>query len=230
MIIQSKTQNQQNYFSPTHPQLSNINPIDIHDRLIRYGCNACELGRQHNYNILSKYRGSPQAKKMIIGEAPGLEEWKQGRYFVGPAGQLLDRIFASVGWDTNTDFYLSNILKCRPLPPPGSKKQNDTPLAIHRSKCKPYIEREIDYISPHTVVLLGKTAASTLLGQVKDKYMKDIVGKVYTRKRWPNTVFFIMYHPAGLLHSQRFPERYAKMRQVTWENINTLKIIVSEFE
>lgn len=196
----------------------------------KHGCDGCELGCQKEFRAPVVFRGNPEAKRMIIGEAPGKDEDKEGLPFVGPAGQLLDKIFLSVGWLTSKDFYLGNVVKCRPVAPASSYKQNLTPTEAHRSKCKPYIEREIDAIQPSVVVLLGKTAAASLLGQVRSQPMYKIAGKVYSRTRWPHTAFFVMYHPAALLHSQAFPDKHKQLREATWKHIQLLKEVAMEYE
>jgi DNA polymerase len=167
---------------------------------------------------------------MIVGEGPGKEEDARGLPFVGPAGQLLDRIFMSVGWDTNTDWYLGNVSKCRYIAPSGTYKQNLTPTEVHHKACRPYIEREIEWIQPHTIVILGKTATASLLPRLKNQPMYKIAGKIYTDLKWPTITFFVMYHPAALLHAQKYPEKYAELRQDTWQHIQALKELVEEQE
>lgn len=192
-------------FSPELLHYAN-DPTDIHKFLGIRGCNTCELCQLHNGRIKSSWRGNPKSKFMIVGEAPGKEEWEQGKYFVGPAGKLLDKIFQSVGIDTE-DWFLDNVVKCRPVAPKWSKKQNKTPLYQYCKACKPYIEKQIEIMQPHIVVLLGRTAASTIIPQLSDQLMKNCVGNTYTRMQWPNTLFYVMYHPAAILHAKDYPER-----------------------
>ena len=220
--------NLQSCFNPNHQQLSSYSPKQISLHLQTFGCDGCDLGKQSLLNSPVVYRGNLLSKKMIIGEGPGKDEDEKGKPFVGPAGQLLDRIFAAAGWNTNTDWYLGNILKCRPIAPPGSYKQNKTPTVKQRKACKPYIEREIDCIQPHIVVLLGKTAAESLLDQVTNQPMYKIVGKTYRKERWPDTTFFVMYHPAAILHAKNDQNRYTELRKATWQHVLYLKEIIHE--
>lgn len=100
--------------------------------------------------------GNPQADVMFIGEAPGNEEDRQGKPFVGPAGKLLDRMLAAIGRD-RSQVYISNILNWRP---PG----NRTPTPDEAHTCLPFIHRHIQLVAPKVIVMLGGTAAKHLLG------------------------------------------------------------------
>lgn len=100
--------------------------------------------------------GNPHADVMFIGEAPGNEEDRQGKPFVGPAGKLLDRMLAAIGRD-RSNVYISNILNWRP---PG----NRTPTPDEAHTCLPFIHRHIQLVGPKVVVMLGGTAAKHLLG------------------------------------------------------------------
>lgn len=204
-------------------------PTIINTEMRQYGCSGCELGCQPNFIAPVVFRGNPTKKKMIIGEAPGFYEDKQGLPFTGPAGQLMDKIWASVGWNTNEDWYLGNVVKCRPVAPPGSGKQNLTPTTQHRKKCRPYIEQEIRAIKPHTVVLVGASAAKSILNRT-DITMKKSAGRVYVSKEFPEVGFFVMYHPAYLLHSQNYPDKYMEVRKKMWEDIQLLRKLVDERE
>lgn len=100
--------------------------------------------------------GNPAAKIMVIGEAPGADEDRQGKPFVGETGQLLDKIFASIGLSRENDLYMANLLSWRP---PG----NRTPTAAEIEMAVPFIERHIALIRPKILILAGNVAAKTLL-------------------------------------------------------------------
>lgn len=138
--------------------------------------------------------GNPAAKIMLIGEAPGADEDRQGVPFVGPSGQLLDKMLASIGLD-RTKVFISNAVFWRP---PG----NRTPTVTETAACLPFVERMIEIIDPEIMVVLGGSAAKTLLGR------SESVGRL--RGRWfpyatprlsrpveTTTIF----HPAYLLRS-----------------------------
>ncbi len=138
--------------------------------------------------------GNPKARIMLVGEAPGADEDRIGRPFVGVSGQLLDRMLACIGLDRST-VYIANILPWRP---PGNRSPTAAEIAI----CLPFIERQIDLVAPEILVLLGGTAAKTLLAT------ND--GIVRTRGKWfsyssPDLTAPIAalatYHPAYLLRS-----------------------------
>jgi len=138
--------------------------------------------------------GNPKAKVMLIGEAPGVEEDRQGLPFVGPSGKLLDRMLAAIGLDRRS-VYISNVLFWRP---PG----NRTPTPAEISACLPFVERHIELVDPEILVLLGGPAAKTLMGR-SDGIMK-LRGKwfEYESRGMSRPVPTIAsFHPAYLLRS-----------------------------
>jgi uracil-DNA glycosylase len=109
------------------------------------------------------YRGAPQARLMLIGEAPGREEDLEGKPFVGRAGQLLDKMLAGIGL-AETHVHITNIVYWRP---PG----NRTPTPQEAQVCRPFLERQIELVAPDIVVLLGGAAAKHVL-EVADGIMR----------------------------------------------------------
>lgn len=101
--------------------------------------------------------GNPEARLMLVGEAPGADEDRQGIPFVGVAGQLLDRMLAAIGLD-RSQVYISNMLNWRP---PGNR--NPTPAEI--ATCLPFVERHIELVDPDILVLLGGVSASAILAK-----------------------------------------------------------------
>jgi uracil-DNA glycosylase family 4 len=138
--------------------------------------------------------GNPSAPVMFIGEAPGADEDREGRPFVGAAGKLLDRMLASVGLD-RAQVYITNILPWRP---PG----NRTPTPNEVTICLPFLRRHIELVNPKLLVLIGGTSASTLLGTSE--------GITRIRGRWrdyrgdhpsPPIPAMPIYHSAFLLRT-----------------------------
>ena len=135
--------------------------------------------------------GCPDARVMLVGEAPGAEEDRTGKPFVGRAGQLLDRMLACVGLD-RTQVYIANVIPWRP---PG----NRTPTPQETQTCLPFIRRQIALVAPEILVCLGSSATQTLLGSRE--------GITRVRGRWFDYVCddgrklraLAMLHPAYLL-------------------------------
>ena len=116
---------------------------------------GCALKRTATNTVIGD--GNPQAALMIVGEAPGAEEDRQGLPFVGPAGRLLDRMLAAIDLD-RTGVYITNMLPWRP---PGNRSPTAEELAI----CQPFLERQIELIAPRILVLVGGIAAKALLNR-----------------------------------------------------------------
>jgi uracil-DNA glycosylase len=127
---------------------------------------------------LCLFDGNPEARIMIVGEAPGAQEDRQGKPFVGPAGQLLDRMLAAIGLD-RTSVYITNLLYWRP---PGNR--NPTPGEI--AACLPFLERQVEILQPKLLLLVGGMSAKTLLHRSE--------GILKLRGRWAD------YHHPRLDH------------------------------
>lgn len=148
--------------------------------------------------------GNPNADLMLIGEAPGAEEDKQGEPFVGRAGQLLDKILAAIDFDRE-DVYIGNILKHRP-------PNNRNPKPEERERSLPFLLRQIDLIEPKLILALGKVAAQTLLD--KNFSLTKMRGKFHSfRGKYE---LLATYHPAALL-------RHKKWKRPTWEDVQMLR-------
>ena len=135
-------------------------------------------------------RGNPQAKLMIVGEAPGRDEDAQGLPFVGESGQLLDKMLKAIGRD-ESNVYISNLLFWRP---PG----NRDPSAEEIVACRPFIERLIELVNPKVLVCTGKFSTGTLLGTTQG--ITRVRGRWHDYKRGDIAVPAMpMLHPAYLL-------------------------------
>ena len=120
-------------------------------------CHKCPLAASRTNIVFSD--GVPNPKLMLIGEAPGFYEDQQGKPFVGKAGQLLDRIFASVGFTREKDIYICNTLKCRP-------PDNRNPLPEEKEACWEYLKAQIEIIKPKIILLCGNVAVQSILGNI----------------------------------------------------------------
>ena len=178
------------------------------DELYKQICNCqnCSLGSTRNKFVFGV--GNPNADAMLIGEAPGAEEDKQGEPFVGRAGQLLNDIIKSIGFERK-DVYIANILKCRP-------PNNRDPLPAEMATCMPYLIKQIDLIKPKVILCLGRIAANGLL----DKKLS------LTALRESTYVFngvqvVATYHPAALLRNPNW-------KRGCWEDVKKFKKIYDE--
>jgi DNA polymerase len=118
-------------------------------------CKKCELHKTRTNTVF--FRGNPSAQICFVGEAPGEDEDKQGKPFVGRAGQLLDRMIVAMGLKPEEDVYVCNILKCRP---PGNRR----PTPDETETCIPYLHDQLANVKPKVMVALGNTAVAALLG------------------------------------------------------------------
>jgi uracil-DNA glycosylase len=148
---------------------------------------GCGLKKTASHLCLS--RGSPEARLMMIGEAPGKDEDAQGKPFVGRAGRLLDAMLAAIGL-TEADFYITNLVFWRP---PG----NRTPSPEEVQVCQPFVERQIELLNPAILVFLGNAAAKQLTGATE--------GIMKIRGKWltygPGIRAMATLHPAYLLRT-----------------------------
>lgn len=148
-------------------------------------CTKCSLHKTRNNVVFGE--GNPDAKLMLVGEAPGREEDIQGKPFVGEAGKLLTKMLKAINLKRE-DVYIGNILKCRP---PHNRDPKPDEIAV----CKPYLEKQIELIKPEIILALGRHSAWTLLGI--DAPFKAIRGNVYIFKQ---AKLIPTYHPAALLY------------------------------
>lgn len=185
-----------------HPSLAATFPsiTNLHDSLRSKGCKGCNLGLQKELVGPSVFRGNPESKFLMIGEAPGKDEDRIGRVFTGPAGKELDKLFLRHGdFVTNRDFLLTNCVFCRPIAPPGLGKQNLTPSRNQVSACKPFVDRIIETIQPKLIVLLGKIATASILDLPSDIKITQYAGQINLSSKYDGIILYPMFHPSFLL-------------------------------
>jgi len=152
------------------------------------GCTRCELSQTRTQTVFGV--GNRRAELLVIGEAPGAEEDRQGEPFVGRAGQLLNSMLRAIGHSRET-LYIANVLKCRP---PGNRDPRPDEVA----SCLPYLSQQIDMIQPRLLVAVGRIAAQNLLAT--DTPLARLRGQVH-RFGARATPLIVTYHPAYLLRS-----------------------------
>lgn len=167
------------------------------------GCQACALSRTRKNTVFGV--GHPRAHWMIVGEAPGEQEDREGEPFVGAAGQLLDRMLAALGLTraeapAERQVFIANTLKCRP-----PRNRNPEPEELQR--CQPYLERQVALVQPRVILAMGRFAVQSLLGT--DEAIGRLRGRVH---QWRGVPLVVTYHPAYLL---RQPADKAK----AWEDL-----------
>ena len=152
------------------------------------GCTQCELCKTRTQTVFGV--GNRQAQWLVIGEAPGAEEDRQGEPFVGRAGQLLNSMLLAIGLPRETVF-IANVLKCRP---PG----NRDPKPEEVVRCLPYLAAQIALLKPRIILAVGRIAAQNLLAT--DSPLSRLRGKLHTFGA-AATPLVITYHPAYLLRT-----------------------------
>ena len=151
-------------------------------------CERCILSQSRKKAVPGE--GPEDADIMFIGEAPGFHEDRQGRPFVGAAGQFLNELLESIGLKRE-DVYIANVIKCRP-------PANRDPLASEIKACWPYLERQIELIKPKMIVTLGRYSMEQFLPGQK-------ISQIHGRPRkMDGIIYYPVYHPAAALHQPRY--------------------------
>jgi DNA polymerase len=168
-------------------------------------CTRCKLHTTRKKIVFGV--GAEDAPLMFVGEAPGEQEDRRGEPFVGPAGELLDRMIEAMGWTRQT-VYIANTTKCRP-------PQNRNPQPDELAQCTPFLDAQIRAIAPRIIVTLGRPAANHVLG--KDAPISALRGRFHDRA---GVKVMPTFHPAYLL---RDPDK----KKDTWSD---LKQVIAELD
>ncbi len=149
-------------------------------------CTRCPLHQTRSQTVFA--RGNPQAKLMIIGEAPGFHEDQQGLPFVGVAGGLLDQMISCIGL-INNEVYIANVLKCRP-------PNNRDPQSEEITQCSSYLAQQVSLVKPTLLLALGRFAGQYLLNTTRS------LTQMRSHKHdYQNIPVIVTYHPAYLLRN-----------------------------
>ena len=149
-------------------------------------CQKCEIAKFRSRVVPGE--GAEDADIMFIGEAPGWHEDQQGRPFVGPAGQFLDTLLATINLNRQ-QVYIANVIKCRPT-------NNRDPLPTEMQNCRPWLDSQIEIIKPRRIVTLGRYSMAMYF---PGKSISKIHG---TAQKRDDIIYYAMYHPAAALHQQ----------------------------
>jgi uracil-DNA glycosylase len=170
-------------------------------------CSKCNLCRGRTKAVPGE--GVATARILFIGEGPGFHEDKQGRPFVGPAGQFLDELLASIEL-RRSDVFITNVVKCRP-------PNNRDPLPEEIAACDSYLDRQIAAIQPQVIVTLGRYSMAKFFGNEK-------ISVIHGRARKKDGYICIaMYHPAAGLHQ-------ASLKNIIREDFKKIPTLVAEAE
>jgi DNA polymerase len=165
-------------------------------------CRACRLCEKRKRAVPGQGPARPLA--MVVGEGPGAEEDESGLPFVGPAGQLLDKMLSSIGLDRGSNCFIANAVKCRP-------PQNRDPATDEREACLPYLRRQIALLRPRAILCAGRVAAQSLLGGAEG------VGKLRgTWRSFEGTPLLVTYHPSALLRDESY-------KRPAWEDLKMFR-------
>src|SRR5947209_5805701 len=170
-------------------------------------CEKCALWKGRTKAVPGE--GNPHAKVMFIGEGPGFHEDKQGRPFVGPAGQFLDELLASINLK-RADVFITNIVKCRP-------PENRDPKPEEIEACNDYLDRQIAAIQPQVIVTLGRHSMAKFFGSEKISAIHGRARKIDGR------ICIAMYHPAAGLHQ-------ASLKDVIRQDFKEIPLVIAEAE
>jgi DNA polymerase len=184
---ENKTPNQENTEAmPPRKLARNCKSLEELEKSM-HACRECSLGDTRLNAVFG--RGNPEAELLLIGEAPGAEEDKTGKAFVGRGGKLLDNMLQWIDLDSNEDVFICNVLKCRP-------PKNRDPRGEEVVKCNPYLKRQIELVKPKVIALMGRFAMQSTLDS--DLSLANLRGQVHRYKGIPAIV---VYHPAYLLRN-----------------------------
>ncbi len=153
-------------------------------------CRRCRLHEQRTQAVPGE--GHPSTEVLFVGEGPGLNEDRQGRPFVGPAGALLDELLARVGW-RREEVFITNIVKCRP---PGNRDPEPDEIAA----CAPFLRRQVEILDPALVVTLGRHSMARFMPGAKIGSAHGTVRPAPPETGVRDALVFAMYHPAAALH------------------------------
>lgn len=175
---------------PVAQAVKNATLDELREQVV--ACTACGLCDGRRHAVFGQ--GATPTRWLVVGEAPGEQEDRQGHPFVGRSGQLLDAMLAAVGMSRETDVFITNVIKCRP---PGNRNPKPEEIAA----CSPYLMRQIALLKPERILVLGRFAAQTLLGT--DATIGSLRGRVHALKTDEGVEIpvIVSYHPAYLLRS-----------------------------
>ncbi len=167
---------------------------EFKEALVASQCTKCQLSEARTHIVVD--RGNPNAGVVMIGEGPGENEDLQAKAFVGRAGQLLDELMKGIGFNTNQDSLIINVVKCRP-------PENRAPKQEEVNACMPFLKKQLELVKPKIILLLGAVALKHIIPGKKEFSMEQEAGNFFDHPDFPGTKFMVLYHPAFILRDPR---------------------------
>ncbi len=168
-------------------------------------CQQCEIAKFRTKVVPGE--GAEDVDILFIGEAPGWHEDQQGRPFVGPAGQYLDELLASISLNRR-QVYIANVIKCRPA-------GNRDPLPVEITNCRHWLDKQIELINPRMIVTLGRYSMAMF-------FPGTSISKIHgTFQKRDGVIYYAMYHPAAALHQQ-------SLRQTIGADMSKIPALLAE--
>ncbi len=173
-----------------------MTPDERREALERIGdevraCTACRLHEGRTRAVPGE--GDPDTEVVFVGEGPGMNEDREGRPFVGRAGQLLVRLLGSIGWQRE-DVFITNVVKCRP-------PDNRDPQPDEIAACAGFLRRQLEVLDPAVVVTLGRYSMGTFMPGARIGQVHGTTAAVDPETGARNALVFAMYHPAAALRT-----------------------------
>lgn len=182
-------------------------------------CRKCGIGATRTHSVFGE--GDPCAAVMVVGEGPGETEDRLGRPFVGRAGELLDKMLASIGLPRE-DVFICNTVKCRPTLDDGKRLRNRAPDPGEMRNCRPYLDEQIEIIRPRLILALGAPAAKSFMGET--------FSITKQRGQWhdgPGGIPVIAtFHPAYIL--RQTGGELTGMKRLVWEDLKKVRARLDE--
>jgi DNA polymerase len=170
-------------------------------------CSACRLCETRTNAVPGE--GASQPLVMVIGEGPGADEDASGRPFVGRAGQLLDKMLASIGLFRESNCFIGNVIKCRP-------PANRDPQPDERAACAGFLSRQIQILKPRFILCAGRISGQTLLNTPEP--IGKLRGKCHSFETGEMTIpLYATYHPSALLRNE-------DLKRPAWEDLKLLRL------
>ena len=175
-------------------------------------CRACRLCSGRTHTVPGE--GAARPLVMVVGEAPGRDEDRSGRPFVGPAGRYLDRWLEAIELQRDTNCFIANVVKCRP-------PDNRDPLPDEYRACLPFLQRQISLLRPRALLSVGRIASQLLTG--RDTALGELRGQVHVHEvpGLPDPVALVTtYHPSAVL-------RNSSLRRPVWDDLRLLQRLLA---